>query len=190
MSKVDVIIPAYNAAKFLPAAIDSVIAQTFEDWHIILIDDGSVDNTTDIVEPYRRRLGPKLTYIKQVNKGLPAARNAAIVNSSAEFLALLDADDVWLPCRLAESLKSFDARPEVGLSYGYNARIDAEGRVVDTFTKPSRHPEGHIAAQIYMRTTNLPCPTVTFRRACVRTSECSTRACGLPKTVTSGSGSH
>ena len=102
MPKVDIIIPAYNAAKYLPAAIESVIAQTFEDWRIVLVDDGSTDNTAEVVAPYIDRLGPKLLYIKQANAGLPAARNAAIRNSSSEFLALLDADDVWLPDALEE----------------------------------------------------------------------------------------
>src|ERR1700730_8730588 len=89
MSKVDVIIPAYNAAKYLPTAIESVMAQTFEDWTIVLVDDGSTDNTAEAVAPYLKQLGPKLRYVKQANAGLPAARNAAIRNSSSEFLALL-----------------------------------------------------------------------------------------------------
>ena len=167
MQKFDVIIPAYNAARFLPMAIESVIAQTFEEWRIVLIDDGSTDNTAEVVAPYVERLGAKLRYIRQVNRGLPAARNAAIMNSSAELLALLDADDVWLPIRLEESIKCFEGHPQVGLAYGFNSRIDADGVVVDTFTKPSRCAEGYIAPSIYMRTTNLPCPTVTFRRKCV-----------------------
>ena len=167
MPKVDVIIPAYNAASFLPMALESVIAQTYSDWKIILIDDGSTDNTQDVVARYAGQLRSKLLYIRQANRGLPAARNAAIANCSAEFLALLDADDVWLPNRLEESLKRFEGRPDVGLSYGFISRIDAAGVVVDTFTNRSEFPEGHVAPQIYMRTMNLPCPTVTFRRECV-----------------------
>jgi glycosyltransferase involved in cell wall biosynthesis len=167
MPTVDVIIPAYNAAKYLPQAIDSVVAQTFEDWRILLVDDGSTDNTTEVVAPYRERLGPRLIYIKQPNGGLPAARNAAIRNSSAEFLALLDADDVWLPDRLAESVKCFEGRPQVGLTYGFNARIDADGTIIDTFTRRSKYAEGKIARYIYMRLVQLPCPTVTFRKNCV-----------------------
>lgn len=167
MATVDIIIPAYNAARYLPAAIESVIAQTFEDWRIVLVDDGSTDNTADVVAPFVDRLGPKLKYIKQSNRGLPAARNVAIANSSAEFLALLDADDVWLPCRLSESLKCFEGRPQVGLTYGFNDRIDPEGKIVDTFDRRQKHGEGRIAPYIYMRKVDLNCPTVTFRRKCV-----------------------
>jgi glycosyltransferase involved in cell wall biosynthesis len=168
MPKVDVIIPAYNAARYLPAAIESVIAQTFEDWRMVLVDDGSTDNTADVVAPFVDRLGAKLKYIQQPNRGLPAAaRNVAIANSSSEFLALLDADDVWLPCRLSESLQYFEGRPQVGLTYGFNDRIDSEGKVLDTFDRRQKHGEGRIAPYIYMRKINLPCPTVTFRRKCV-----------------------
>jgi glycosyltransferase involved in cell wall biosynthesis len=167
MPKVDVIIPAYNTARDLPAAIESVIAQTFEDWRILLVDDGSTDNTAEIVTPFLAQLGPKLTYIRQANAGLPAARNTAIRNSSAAFLALLDADDVWLPRRLSESLKRFEARPQVGLTYGFNDRIDPEGKVIDTFDRRQKHGEGRIAPYLYMRKVDLNCPTVTFRRKCV-----------------------
>lgn len=167
MPKVDIIIPAYNAAAFLPAAIESVIAQTFDDWRILLIDDGSTDNTAAIVAPFIERLGPKLKYIQQPNAGLPAARNTAIRNSSAEFLALLDADDIWLPCRLSESLKCFEDRPQVGLAHGFVSRIDMQGAVIDTFATRHKHSEGRIAPYIYMRTVDMCCPTITFRRKCV-----------------------
>jgi glycosyltransferase involved in cell wall biosynthesis len=167
MPTVDVIIPAYNAARYLRIAIESVIAQTFDDWRIILVDDGSTDNTAEVVAPFIEQLGPKLKYIKQANRGLPGARNVAIQNSTAEFLALLDADDVWLPCRLEESLKSFEGRPQVGLSYGFVTRVDTEGVKIDTFARRQKHAEGWIAPYIYMRETDMVCPSVTFRRKCV-----------------------
>ncbi|HEV2619783.1 MAG TPA: glycosyltransferase family A protein [Acidobacteriaceae bacterium] len=167
MPKVDVIIPSYNTAKYLPIALESVISQTFADWRIVLVDDGSTDDTAEVVAPYIARLGPKLKYIKQPNAGLPAARNTAIKNASAELLALLDADDIWLPHRLEESVKAFAGRPEVGLSYGFNRRVDEHGEVIDTFDRGRRHAEGRIASQIYMRRVDLPCPTITFRKQCV-----------------------
>jgi glycosyltransferase involved in cell wall biosynthesis len=167
MPTVDIITPAYNAAKYLPAAIESVETQTFGDWRILLVDDGSTDNTAEVIEPYLARLGPKLKYIRQANAGLPAARNAAIRNSDAEFLALLDADDVWLPNRLEDSLKCFENRPRVGLSYGHISRIDQDGKILDTLDILQPNGEGMIAPYIYMRKVQLPCPTITFRRRCV-----------------------
>jgi glycosyltransferase involved in cell wall biosynthesis len=167
MAKIGVIIPAFNAAKYLPFAIESVISQTYEDWQILLVDDGSTDNTPQVLAPFLDRLGPKIKYIKQANRGLPAARNTAIRSSSTELLALLDADDVWLPSRLSESVKVMDARPQAGLSYGLITGIDAEGNHRGTFEGNPRHAEGHIAPYIYMRKVELPCPTITFRRRCV-----------------------
>ena len=167
MATVDIIIPAYNAAKYLPQAIESVLAQTFEDWRILLIDDGSTDNTAEVISPFLEQASKKIKYIKQSNRGLPAARNTAIKNSSAEFLALLDADDVWLPNRLSESLKSFQHRPPAGLSYGLISRIDQNGKVMDTWKGNERWTEGSIAPYIYMLKVQLPCPTITFRRKCV-----------------------
>lgn len=167
MPKVDIIIPAYNAARYLPAAIESVIGQTYEDWRILLIDDGSTDDTAEVVAPYVARLDEKMKYIRQANAGLPAARNTAIRNSSAEYLALLDADDVWLPHRLAESVACMDRSPSIGLSYGFNSRIDQTGAVIDTFDARQKNSEGRIAPYIYMRRVQLNCPTITFRRSCV-----------------------
>lgn len=169
MATVDIIIPAYNAARFLPAAIDSVETQTFKDWRILLVDDGSTDNTAEVVSPYRTRLGEKLKYIRQANAGLPAARNTAIRNAASPFLALLDADDVWLPWRLDESLKSFENRPQAGLGYGMIRYIDQDGNTTDWQDRKQKNGEGRIASHIYMRKVNLPCPTITFRRECVET---------------------
>jgi glycosyltransferase involved in cell wall biosynthesis len=163
----DIIIPAYNAARYLPAAIESVISQTFGDWRIILVNDGSTDSTAAIADEYQRKLGDRMLVVTQANAGLPAARNVAIRNSSAEFLAILDADDIWLPCRLAESLKSFESRPEVGLSYGLITVIDQDGNPQRTFAGNRSNAEGKIARSIYQRKVDLPCPTITFRRKCI-----------------------
>lgn len=167
MATVDVIIPAFNAARYLPVAIESVAAQTFDDWHIVLVNDGSTDNTAEVVAPFLDRFGAKITLITQENRGLPAARNAAMRASNSEFIALLDADDVWMPCRLSESLKVFAERPKAGLAYGLITLIDPEGRSGKTWKGNLKHPEGRIAPHIYMRKVELPCPTITFRRRCV-----------------------
>ena len=167
MATVNIIIPAFNAARFLPFSLESVVSQTLDDWQILLMDDGSTDNTAEVVAPFLDRLGSKIRYIKQENRGLPAARNTAIRASTAEFLALLDADDVWLPCRLSESLKILVERPQVGLVYGLITGIDQENRPGITWGGNLSDADGHIAPQIYMRKVELPCPTITFRRKCV-----------------------
>src|SRR5882762_3527509 len=104
MTRVSVIVPAYNAARYLRAAIDSVVSQTYADWELILIDDGSTDETRSVVHSYVATLGMKLRYVYQSNRGLPAARNTGIQWAQGEFIAILDADDVWLPARLARGV--------------------------------------------------------------------------------------
>ena len=169
MATFDIIIPAYNAARYLEAAIESVIAQDFEDWRILLVNDGSTDDTASIAAGYAHKLGAKMIVITQPNAGLPAARNAALRVATAEFLAILDADDVWLPCRLRESLASLSSKPNAGLSYGLITRINEGGGTLSTFAGNPAFAEGRIAPYIYMRMVELPCPTVTIRRSCLAT---------------------
>lgn len=177
MARVDILIPAYNTARFLPAALESVEAQTFTDWRILLIDDGSTDGTRDVVAPFRKRLGPKFEYIWKANAGLSAARNTGLSLASAEFIALLDADDVWLPERLAESVRSLEQAPAAGLSYGFVSRVDPEGNIVSTHDELKPDAEGSIPRSIYTRRIDLPCPTITFRR------ECTERVGGFDETM-------
>ena len=172
MSKVDILIPAYNAAHFLPGALESVLAQTETDWHVLLVDDGSTDGTGSVVIEFKRehaeRLQGRLTYLHQENRGLPAARNAGIRHGTSPLIALLDADDLWLPTRLEESIRSLENAPDVGVSYGGISRFGEDGAVLDTFTasQPGQTRE-EVVTRLYTRAVHFPCPTVTFRRACV-----------------------
>ena len=96
MPKVSVIIPTYNSAIYLPEAIESVLAQTYQDFEIIVIDDGSTDNTKDAVTPYLDRI----IFLDGPNGGPCKARNRGIQRSSGEYVAFLDADDIWYPDKL------------------------------------------------------------------------------------------
>ena len=103
MPKVSIIIPAYNVAPYIGETLDSVFAQTFADYELIVINDGSPD-TADL----ERMLGPyidRLNYIKQENRGASAARNAGLRAARGEFVAFLDADDLWLPNYLEEQIR-------------------------------------------------------------------------------------
>lgn len=91
MPQVSVIIPTYNRANFVTAAIDSVLAQSYTDYEIIVIDDGSTDNTKEVLQPYR----DKIHYIYQPNKGVSAARNTGIKEAQGDWIAFLDSDDRW-----------------------------------------------------------------------------------------------
>lgn len=109
MPKVSVIIPAYNSAFYLGEAIDSVLNQTFQDFEIIIIDDGSTDGTKAIVEKYLNCPQPKVRYCYQENNGPGAARNMGIKEARGEYLAFLDSDDLFLPGFLEECVACLQA---------------------------------------------------------------------------------
>ena len=111
--RVSVVIPAYNAARWLPETLDSVLAQTAPPREVIVVDDGSSDDTEQVLAPFR----PRINYLKQKNGGPAVARNAGIRASSGEFIALLDADDLWRPDKLAKQLAVLDAHPDTGVVF-------------------------------------------------------------------------
>ena len=89
-----IIIPAFNRAHLISKAIDSVIAQTFEDWELIIVDDGSTDNTKDLICNYQEK-DSRINYIFQKNAERSAARNNGIANAKGEYICFLDSDDYW-----------------------------------------------------------------------------------------------
>lgn len=111
---VSVITPAYNAARYLQHTLESAIRQTFTDFELLVVDDGSTDQTLQIAEGYAARDG-RIRVVHQPNRGIAAARNAALALAHGEFLALLDSDDVWFPYHLEEQLKVLRQRPELGV---------------------------------------------------------------------------
>lgn len=138
LPKVSVIIPSYNYARFLPGAIESVLDQTFQDFELIVVDDGSTDETADVVRPYTENHG--LKYIRQENRGPSSARNTGIRNARGKLVAFLDPDDLWLPEKLRRQVALMDADAEVGLSYCLVDFIDEEGRRFPDISWP--HPSG------------------------------------------------
>ncbi len=168
--RASVIVPAYNAATYLPYAIDSVVSQTFTGWEIIIADDGSTDNTRAIADSYRRTLGDKLQYFYQPNRGLPAARYAGMRSARGEFIALLDADDVWLPHRLERGVQAMDRDAGTGLVHARVKRIDPLGRVIGELPADAQYLSGRIAHYIYTRRAHIICPTVLFRKRCLETA--------------------
>ena len=125
---VSIIIPTYNRAGLLPRALDSIIAQTFEDWEVVLVDDGSTDATEALAAQYAERLGKRLRYVRQVRAGPSAARNHGIDACAGTYVAFLDSDDEYLPTKLERQLELFDLCPELGLVYGDSAFVDLDGR--------------------------------------------------------------
>jgi glycosyltransferase involved in cell wall biosynthesis len=119
---VSVIIPSYNSGHFVTEAIDSILSQTFKEFEILVIDDGSTDNTKEVLEAY----GDKIRYLPKKNGGVSSARNFGIENAKGKYIAFLDADDVWMPEKLEKQVDLMEANREIGLCYAATQKVDAE----------------------------------------------------------------
>jgi len=126
---VSVVIPAYNAAAFIQKTLASVAAQTYSDYEIVVIDDGSSDDTGTIVQEYLKRQGLPGACIRQENKGIAGARNTGVRRARGRWIAFLDHDDAWFPDKLRIIMEEFSLYPEAGLVC-HNENIVEEGRWV------------------------------------------------------------
>lgn len=126
MPRVSVVMPAYNSAAFLDRTLSSVMRQTYPDFEVIVADDGSRDNTADVVARY----APRVRYLHQPNRGVSAARNLALSAATGELIAHLDSDDVWFPDKLARQVAFLDAHPECGVVHTETATIDDDDNVM------------------------------------------------------------
>ena len=125
MTAISVIIPAYNQAHYLAAAIQSVLDQTFFDFEILVINDGSTDQTGQVVTGFKDR---RIYYYYQENKGLSAARNTGIRHAIGKYITFLDADDLFLPEKLACEVALFAGDPKLGFVAGQAIMIDSIGK--------------------------------------------------------------
>ncbi|KOR35686.1 glycosyl transferase [Planktothricoides sp. SR001] len=126
--QVSVIIPAYNGSRDIQQAIESVFTQTYQNWELIIVDDGSTDNTRQVVQQY----GHKLRYFYQENQGVAAARNRGILEAKGELIAFLDQDDWFLPDKLALQVASFPEHPSIGIVHsGWQIVNETGGAISD-----------------------------------------------------------
>lgn len=161
--KVSVVIPCYKQAHFLSEAIQSCLDQNYTDKEIIVVNDGSADNTSEVVAAF----GNKIVYIEQENKGLSAARNTGIKAAQGEYIALLDSDDVCLPGRLTTQVAYLETHPDVGLIVSDAVHYDGE-KLLELRSKTAGKP--HKTDDFRWETVNY-CPTPsTFmvRRECFK----------------------
>ena len=142
IAKVSVIIPAYNGDRFIAEAIDSVLHQTYQNYEIIVVDDGSTDNTAQVVRQY----GKAVRYLSQRNQGVAASRNLGLAAALGDYIAFLDQDDVFLPHKLSTQVELMDRSDDLGIvNSGWQIctmeKIDFH-RQVETAVKPwSRIPD-------------------------------------------------
>ena len=158
---VSVIIPSYNMAQFLPQAVDSALGQSYLNLEVLIVDDGSTDNTTEVV---RRWEGDSRVRVhRQSNGGLSNARNSGIALSYAPFIALLDADDSWVPEKLSRQMPLFQGRPEIGVVYSGYQRIDERGQGLPT--GPTSMHRGWVSGRLLIENF-VPASSVVVRREC------------------------
>lgn len=132
--KVSVVIPSYNSARYVVVAVESVLAQTYLDFEILVVDDGSTDNTKEVLSEY----GDAVQYFYKPNGGVSSARNYGIEKARGKYVALLDADDLWLPEKLAKQVAVLEADDEIGLCYVAAEKVDENLQTV-----------GQIEARVY-----------------------------------------
>lgn len=121
-----IIIPAYNASDYLAETLDSALNQTFSDFEILVIDDGSTDNTVEVVNRYQK-LDPRVKLISQENQGVSQARNTGIQAARGQYLAFLDSDDIWFPDNLEFHLNHFQTDSKLGISFARVEFINPDG---------------------------------------------------------------
>ena len=158
-SRVSVVIPLYQTERYIQLALNSVLAQTFRDFEVIVVDDGSRDEGPAIA---RACSDPRVRVVTQENRGLAGARNTGIRHARGEFIALIDADDLWEDTKLARHVAHFDADPTLDVSFSASRLIDDDGRDVGLVQSPResgleeadfccRNPVGNGSAPVLRR---------------------------------------
>ena len=133
---VSVVVTTYNQAAYIGAAIASVLNQTYQDFEVVLVDDGSTDDTSGAVSPYRDRL----VYIRQRNRGVAAARNVGIRHAIGRMIAFLDGDDLWEPEKLTVQMEAAEAHPGTGMIVADGVEFSRNGILRESLIGPSILP--------------------------------------------------
>jgi glycosyltransferase involved in cell wall biosynthesis len=161
---VSVILPVYNRAGWVARAVESVLSQTHRHVELLVIDDGSTDDTRRVLEGF----GPRVTILEQMHAGAETARNLGLERARGEFVAFIDSDDVWLPERLSSQLPLF-RREEVGLVFGDAVLVDYRRapprRLPRTFFDGVRPSRGRVTEEL-ARGCFVPFSSVIARRRC------------------------
>lgn len=154
-----IVIPAYNAAATIAETLNSILVQTFTDFEIIVVDDGSTDHTLDVLAQFD---DPRLRIVQQKNRGLAGAHNTGIHQSRGPFVGFCDADDLWLPEKLERHIEHLQDNPQVGISFAGSRLIDGEGTLIGIDQSPKltaitcadifkRNPIGNGSAAVMRR---------------------------------------
>ena len=163
---VSIILPTYNCASFLPHSIGTILSQTYNSYEIIVIDDGSTDNTKEVLYPFMQRI----KYIRsEQNKGLPTARNIGIRPAQGKYIAFIDADDLWLPEKLQTDIEYFETHPEVSMVYSKHINVDEKGEDLNGNTR-KQLPSGNIFLQLFSEQNFVISSSVVVRKEVFETT--------------------
>ena len=160
---VSVIVPSYNHARFVATTLRSIINQTLAPAELIVIDDGSTDNSRTIIDRALAQCPFPCEFIARENRGLCATLNEGLGRASGEYFAYLGSDDLWLPDFLKARTKLLAARPAAVLAYGHAYFIDEEDRIVDSTSHWANYSDGD-ARRMLLKTIAPMSPTVLYRR--------------------------
>lgn len=168
---VSVVIPAFNAEAFIAHTLDSVLAQTYQNFEVWVVDDGSCDQTAAIVEQFMQQ-DQRIRLLHQKNAGVAAARNLGIQHAQGDYIAPLDADDIWYPQKLEKQVRCLqEAGPEVGLVYAWSEAIDAGGKTLkEGYTASCFEGEVYTSLLAYNFVGNASVPLI--RRTCLEEVGC------------------
>ncbi len=163
---VSVVIPTYNRADLVCESLDSVLSQDYPNFEMIVVDDGSTDDTREVI---RARFGDTVRYIHQHNAGPAAARNTGIRAARGEYIAFQDDDDLWLPGKLARQVEALERRPDHGFCYGQALAADPDGNSTGrTYGASDKGKTGDNFA-VMVRHHAILGPSLVIRRKCLAT---------------------
>lgn len=151
----------YNSEKYLRETLESIVNQSFNDWELVVVNDGSADTTESIIFEYRDK-GYPIVYKYQENQGLGAARNEAIRQSNGEYIAFVDHDDLWLPKKLEKQIELFNQNDKLGLVYCDTMFFNEKGDLFNIYAK-DKPPRGMAFSQL-LRKYVLSLETVLIRK--------------------------
>ena len=161
MPRASIVVPAFNSADTLPRTLRSLLAQTCRDFEVVIVNDGSIDETPEVAEDFAR-IDSRIRVVHQANRGLAGARNSGIAAAQCEFVGFCDADDLWAPGKLEVHVDHLSANPEVGLSFSGSMLIDMNDHVTGHRQAPrlrnitpahvfKRNPVGNGSAAVMRR---------------------------------------
>ena len=162
MPRATIVVSAYNTLKTLPETVASLLAQDFDDFEVLVVDDGSTDGTADWVMAYP---DPRLRLVRQLNRGLAGARNGGIAEAQGDYIGFCDGDDLWEPEKLSEHVAFLEANPSVGLTFSGSMLIDEAGASLGLNQTPKS--SDITAKDVLLRNPVGNGSTPVLRRACL-----------------------